>query len=1343
MTGNVRRHLGATRVQLQTAAHGSEAGRPRLQSGVARVPRQTKVIACAAAAAASVLLAIRPARGTTYVWTAGDTGNWNATGDWTPTPGASGPTGAGTIAEYPSSAASGSVGVTTITSSGITVGQMEDLAEHGDGWAIAAGSPITMDNTGGSNNLFGDSNAAISSSLSGMMTVQTNIIMANTSLDIGIVGNDPSTQTMTVGTLGSTTITNGDASGSLNLNLEQNELQATYNVVVDSAIGGSGSAIALSNASTGSGTGGVTVAGAVGGASGTGAPVSILNSATGANGITISGALNATVTSITQNSSASSMTLSGTNTNYDGPTYLSAGTLKLGTATALGGNGTTSGTGGTLTIAAGTMLDASATTTISTVNAETWNGNFTFGGSNTLNMGTGAVSLGASVQLSNAGANTLTVGGSVSGSGNLTLVTSAAGGLTFTGGLTGTDNLVLNANSTGNITFSTAAANNAGTITSSGTSTGTAAIGGLGDAVTAIIENSSSSPLTLSGTNAQFTGSAVVSAGTLKMESTSALGFANTVAVGTGGTFDINASNETIAGLNNISGAGGTATNSGASATLTLGGSGNYSFGGVITATTLANLSLTMNGAGTQTLTGSSTYQGATTVNSGTLKLDFSASGAAPSNIISSSSPLTLGGGTLQIVGATTAGTSQAFASTALNAGQSTVSAAPVSGSNLPTVALAAITPSAGAVAQFQGPATINGSGNVNPTGTITTTTAGSGSLGALGAFAPSNSGTAAWGGAYATVGLYDWASTDTTTGGAGTSPYTIIGGSQVTGFYQTTGVNTSGNYDASSGGSNTISSNTPGAQTIRFNNSGALSVSDGTSIWEDLQGVLVTPNIGANNVSIGGSGTIEAARETTAQSDYTVIWQNNTSGYLNISTTLAAGREATNAGSNYDGLVQAGAGTVVYSGSNTYELSTYLDGGYSVITADSGFGNPADGGNTENGQTTTVYLQGGTVVGNANFTLDNSGSNKRPIMLQGPGGGLAATAGNTLTVDGAISGTGLLTIGFGTLPGSGASTANTTAVLGNGTVSLTGTANTYSGVTTISNSSTLNLSASSTNNIPSSRAISIGAGSTLNVDGLTSSQIALASGQALGGTGTVSGGVVVSSGSTISAGTKASLGTGATNATGTLTTGSETWNAGAAYAWKATTLGTASAAKGSGGSGTTGTPSSWDDVAMSALSLSSLGGSNPSFTIQVSDTSTLAPTGYGTYSWIIAQSTAGVTAPSGYNIFVNGSTANSNLLAAPSGGGTAAFALDTSGLSLSGGGATTSASAFTLELVSNGASGDNLVLDYNAAPESGTAMLVLAGALPMLTGRRRRKSRPDSGFPALSAEGAGGSDAR
>ncbi len=71
--------------------------------------------------------------------------------------------------------------------------------------------------------------------------------------------------------------------------------------------------------------------------------------------------------------------------------------------------------------------------------------------------------------------------------------------------------------------------------------------------------------------------------------------------------------------------------------------------------------SLVKIGTGTQTLTGANTYSGGTTVNGGTLALDFSAAGAPAANILSSSTALTVGGGTLRITGKSGATNTQTF----------------------------------------------------------------------------------------------------------------------------------------------------------------------------------------------------------------------------------------------------------------------------------------------------------------------------------------------------------------------------------------------------------------------------------------------------------------------------------------------------------------------------------------------------------------------------------------------------------------------------------------------------------------------------------------------------------
>ena len=94
--------------------------------------------------------------------------------------------------------------------------------------------------------------------------------------------------------------------------------------------------------------------------------------------------------------------------------------------------------------------------------------------------------------------------------------------------------------------------------------------------------------------------------------------------------------------------------------------------------------------------------------------------------------------------------------------------------------------------------------------------------------------------GAYATVGLHDWASTDTAAGAAGTAPYTIMGGSQVAGFYQTNGITTAGNYDVVTTGVNTLDAT--GASTIRFTHPNETTITFSAATASDIQGILVTP---------------------------------------------------------------------------------------------------------------------------------------------------------------------------------------------------------------------------------------------------------------------------------------------------------------------------------------------------------------------------------------------------------------------------------------------------------------------------------------------------------------------
>jgi fibronectin-binding autotransporter adhesin len=146
-------------------------------------------------------------------------------------------------------------------------------------------------------------------------------------------------------------------------------------------------------------------------------------------------------------SGAGALTLAGANT-YSGTTILSTGQLNINSSTALGTSA--------LTISAGTTFDntSGAAITLTTNNVQTWNGNFTFGATNALNLGTGAVTLGANVQvtvngpsLSLTGGATnltslipLTLGGAIGGAHSLTVagtgVLQLTGASNYSGGTT-------------------------------------------------------------------------------------------------------------------------------------------------------------------------------------------------------------------------------------------------------------------------------------------------------------------------------------------------------------------------------------------------------------------------------------------------------------------------------------------------------------------------------------------------------------------------------------------------------------------------------------------------------------------------------------------------------------------------------------------------------------------------------------------------------------------------------------------------------------------------------------------------------------------------------------------
>ena len=156
-------------------------------------------------------------------------------------------------------------------------------------------------------------------------------------------------------------------------------------------------------------------------------------------------------------SGAGTLVLSANNAaSYSGTTSISAGTLALNNAGALGT--------GALTITGGTIDNSSAAAiTLSTNNAQNWNGDFTFAGTKSLDLGTGAVTMSASRQVT-VSANTLTVGGIIGGSG-FSLTKAGAGSLVLNGANTYSGGTTVSA---GYLQFGSGAVPSTGTITVNG-----------------------------------------------------------------------------------------------------------------------------------------------------------------------------------------------------------------------------------------------------------------------------------------------------------------------------------------------------------------------------------------------------------------------------------------------------------------------------------------------------------------------------------------------------------------------------------------------------------------------------------------------------------------------------------------------------------------------------------------------------------------------------------------------------------------------------------------------------------------------------------------------------------
>ncbi len=244
----------------------------------------------------------------------------------------------------------------------------------------------------------------------------------------------------------------------------------------------------------------------------------ITNSGRGAGGYKINSVIGSNVTGVIQNSATSPLTLSGANTFPGGLTILS-GTVIGTVANAFGGSGTGAITLGNTSGSASATLQGNASVTFN----------------NPISLAT------------NSNHPTLTIGSSDGFAPN------------FGGSITGTNNLVINSLNSpayGYTVTISGSVNNTGTVTNTGVG-GQAPVtisGIIGNNVTGVIQNSATSPLTLSGNNSSVGGNITITTGTLAISGTT--GISLTGNFSNSGTFTANSSTVTFAsGTHTITGA--------------------------------------------------------------------------------------------------------------------------------------------------------------------------------------------------------------------------------------------------------------------------------------------------------------------------------------------------------------------------------------------------------------------------------------------------------------------------------------------------------------------------------------------------------------------------------------------------------------------------------------------------------------------------------------------------------------------------------------------------------------------------------------------------------------------
>lgn len=787
------------------------------------------------------------------------------------------------------------------------------------------------------------------------------------------------------------------------------------------------------------------------------------------------------VTSVIKNG-VGEWVLNGTNT-YSGGTTLNAGTLALKNASAIGT--------GLLTITGGNLDNTNATMTLSGNNTQAWNGSWTFVGTQALNMGTGAVALNANDTLT-VTASTLTIGGVISDNGyGYSLSKAGAGTLVLSNANTFSGNMNVSAGTLtlgSNLALQNANLNFTGGTFSFGTLTN-ATIGGLNGTSALALTNagatavaltintaaatnvttstvmSGSGSLIKNGTGAEtLTGAQTYSGGTTINAGILSFNGANNFGGGTivlaGGTLNLNNAQALRGATFNITGGSIDATNGAFANSNTTAQNWNGDFkvigtntismgtaGVTINATrtvdvvastlTIAGVltdgagtfGLTKMGAGNMVLTNTNTYNGSTTINDGTLKLDFATKGNNTVGIVDASSALVLSGGNLNIIGfvGASATNTQTFSGTTIAVGNSSLVGTMATGNAVGLlIKLGTVTRNAGGTLDVTKPVVGNVNGTMTTTGNVVTS--------------------AANGIAYMTVGGTDWA----TTSSGNVIATTTYTNDNIGSLTATTNLRLSAAQTMTA-------ANTTG--TLLFNGTAAdyTFSTGGFNLTINAGGILMS-SAATKNVTISSGNILGQA----SASDELVIIQNS-------AATLTIGSNIINNGSNGTIVTKSGAGKLVLNGTNTYSGNTYLNSGTLVVGSTTALG--ATG--------STLNIDGGSLDANSTITLANNNAQKwtNNWTFVGTndlnmGTGAITMANNTtvtttaknLTLGGAISGSGF-----------------TLTKNGSGSLILTNGSSTYSGGTVI-NAGVLEASGNNSLGAAGSN-VTVTSGATLQLD--------------------------------------------------------------------------------------------------------------------------------------------------------------------------------------------------------------------------------------------------------------------